>query len=203
LIIDGDVVEYIDGYRQWQNEVALGRGRSMGLEAMLEKTTGRTTGWVSYTLARSDRQFDALNDGAWFPARFDRRHHVKAAVVHRVGTHLSFSANAQVASGDAISTLIINVENARLIDLQTVGVEVMRLGYGDFRQPWQHRLDVGASWAWRTAKTSQQISAGVYNVYNRQNRYFTFFASPDGWQLAEQKINGLPFLPYISWRGTF
>ncbi|MCC6412968.1 MAG: TonB-dependent receptor plug domain-containing protein [Saprospiraceae bacterium] len=203
VVWEEPVVDYVDGYRQWENEVSLGRGRSMGLECMLEKTTGRTTGWLSYTLARSDRQFDDLNNGQWFAARFDRRHHVKMAVIHRIGKHFSLSANGQFASGDAISTLFISLENARLIDLQTAGVQAIRLGYGDQRQPVQHRLDVGAAWEWQSKKWSQQISAGVYNVYNQSNRYYTYYTSPDGDLMLEQKINGLPLLPYVSWRGSF
>ncbi|MBK8969255.1 MAG: carboxypeptidase-like regulatory domain-containing protein [Lewinellaceae bacterium] len=197
------IVFYNEGLRSWEQEVELGLGRAAGLEVLLEKTTGNTTGWISWTLSKSERKFENLNNNQWFAARFDRRHHFKLALFQRLGAHCSVSATWQIASGDAISKLLISSEKrVRLLDIHSQGLWVERLGYGDYRQPWQHRLDVNATWKWQSGSVNHQLSAGFYNAYNQTNTYFTYwidssdyYASP----LVPQKINGLPWLPHLTW----
>jgi hypothetical protein len=134
-------VQYQQGLRSWENEVTLGEGRAVGLEFLVEKTAGRTTGWVAWTLGRSQRRFDALNEGRWFSARFDRPHHLKAAVVHRVGKHFSVAANGQLAAGDAVSSLLVHSASSpfgqpsnrvRLLDLHQSNLQADRLGVWRF-----------------------------------------------------------------------
>ncbi|MCB0533347.1 MAG: TonB-dependent receptor [Lewinellaceae bacterium] len=198
-------VFYDNGFRSWEQEVELGQGRAAGLEVFLEKTTGTTTGWISWTLSKSERRFENLNNDQWFPARFDRRHHVKLVVLQRLGDHFVVSANWQLASGDAISRLLISSGGrTRLQDLHGQGLTVERLGFGDYRQPWQHRLDVNVVWHWQSGSVKQQISAGFYNVYNRKNTYFTYWTESDPYGgFTAQKINGLPWLPHLTWSLRF
>lgn len=213
---DGDTIIYIDptqysqGLREWELEVALGQGKSVGLEVLLEKTAGSTTGWVSWTLSRSDRRFDRLNFGEWFPARFDRRHQLKLALFQQVGKSLTFSATWQFATGDAVSRLLLASQptpNAnprlRLLDLHQNTIQLQRLGYGDVRQPAQHRLDVAATWQWHTKHSQQQIALGAYNTYRQGNVYFSYWLWDNFGNLERKEINGLPFLPYLSWKIRF
>ena len=203
-----EITEYINGIRSWENEVDLGKGRSAGLELTLEKTAGRTTGWVSWSLSRSDRKFENLNDRQWFPARFDRRHHARIILMHRFSKHFSASAAWQFATGDAISRLASNSsEQARLLDLHGQNLSFERLGFGDYRQSTQHRLDCSAMWEWQSGRVKQHISAGFYNAYNRSNNYFTYWGYDNSGQeypaLRRRKINGLPLLPSLSWHAEF
>ena len=77
-----NVLEYKDGVSffgsstGWESKVEMGKGRSMGIEFMAQKTLGKTTGWLSYTLSKSDRKFakGAINNGERFPYKYDRHH---------------------------------------------------------------------------------------------------------------------------------
>ena len=85
-----NVLEYQDGATffgssgGWQEKVEMGRGRSFGLEVLAQKTIGKTTGWLGYTIAKSDRQFKngTVNNGGRFPYKYDRRHNINLCVNH-------------------------------------------------------------------------------------------------------------------------
>jgi hypothetical protein len=206
-------VQYQDGVRSWENEVAIGEGRAVGIEFLLEKNTGRTTGWVSWTLFRSKRRFDDLNGGQWFFARFDRPQNLKTVIVHQIGRHFSVAANWQLAAGDAVSSIVLSnlssvfgipSQRLRLLDLHQGSLAASRLGYGDIRQPWQHRLDVSCTWQWAWGRSKHQISVGAYNFYNRTNPHFTYLALPDFEGVPiKQTVNGLPILPHLTWGVKF
>ena len=86
-----NVLEYQDGATffgssgGWQEKVEMGRGRSFGLEILAQKTIGKTTGWLGYTIAKSDRQFKdgTVNNGERFPYKYDRRHNINLCVNHK------------------------------------------------------------------------------------------------------------------------
>lgn len=67
-------VSFLGSSSGWENKVEMGKGRSMGIEFMAQKTTGKTTGWIAYTLAKSDRKFavGGINNGERFPYKYDR-----------------------------------------------------------------------------------------------------------------------------------
>ena len=62
--------EFIEG------ELLYGKGRAYGLELLLKKKTGKFSGWVSYTLSRTEKQIDGINGGDWYLARQDRLHDI-------------------------------------------------------------------------------------------------------------------------------
>lgn len=203
-----DAIEYdSSGLRQWSNEIELGNGRAFGLEMLLEKKTGHTTGWASLSMGRSERKFNTLSQNKWFPARFDRLAQLKMAVVHQFNIHWSASAIWQYATGDAISSLLFHNDNKiRFIDLHRGTQPPERLGNGDYRQPPQHRLDVSIQYQWKIKRFQQCVSIGAYNVYQHKNRHYTFWTSSELFSNGDpfqQTINGLPFLPHLTWRGQF
>ena len=77
-----NLVEYKEGASffqlntDWESMVAQGKGQSYGVEFFLQKTKGRTTGWIGYTLSWSTRQFPDINFGRTFPYKYDRRHDI-------------------------------------------------------------------------------------------------------------------------------
>ncbi len=203
-------ITYQNGIRQWENEIETGRGRAFGAEFFAEKKSGRTTGWLALTLGRSERKFEKLSRGRWFPARFDRLVNLKIAAIHRFSDRFSVSAVWQFASGDAISRLLIfsDAKNprVRLVDLHRGNFPVTRFGNGDFRQSAQHHLDVSLQYQWKKGRFEQAVSLGVYNVYRQKNRHFTYWrvAETNGFPAeVETPVFGLPFLPHLTWRGSF
>lgn len=61
---------------KWYENILVGQGKAYGAEFMVKKNTGNLTGTLSYTLAWSQRQFNSLNRGKWFPFQYDRRHDI-------------------------------------------------------------------------------------------------------------------------------
>jgi len=85
------------------NDLYVGRGRSRGVELMLTKT-GRLSGWISYTLSRSERQFDEIDNGRIFPSKFDRRHDFSAVATYRINERWTAGATQVFASGSRFTT---------------------------------------------------------------------------------------------------
>lgn len=79
----------------------MGKGSAYGVEFFLQKTMGNTTGWIGYTLAKSERRFPGgeINFGNWFPYRYDRRHNVSVVVNHRFSKRVDMSATWVYATG--------------------------------------------------------------------------------------------------------
>ena len=106
-----NILEYKEGSSFWGNstgwedKVAAGKGRNMGIEFMLQKLTGKTTGWISYTLAKSDRIFPGgeVNNGARFPYKYDCRHNVNLVFNHKISKRIDLSASWVFATGGTIS----------------------------------------------------------------------------------------------------
>ena len=226
------LVEYRDGAGffntaggDWESQVEQGRGRAYGLEVLVRREVGSTTGWVAYTLARSERQFDRLNDAAWFPYRYDRTHDAAAVVMHRIG-RTDLSATWTYATGNAL-TLPLGRGPAFEIapgggfetDPSDDETEVYS-ARGAFRAPAAHRLDVSATFNRRLKGTDRALTLGLYNAYNRANPLylalrreyeFVLVDTEDG---SEQyapvpagarlyKFGFLPTLPAVSYRIRF
>jgi hypothetical protein len=59
-----------------EGELLFGEGRAYGLELMLRKKYGRLTGWLSYTLSRTEKLIDGINENDWYPAKQDATHDI-------------------------------------------------------------------------------------------------------------------------------
>ena len=109
-----NLLEYRDGHTftpsfvNWEDKLTAGEGRSYGAEFMVRKETGRTTGWVGYGLSWSDRQFDELNQGARYQARFDNRHKLNIVVMHKISPKVELSAAWSYASGNHVTLSLEN-----------------------------------------------------------------------------------------------
>jgi len=79
-------IDYRDGAEVTLNptvegELLYGEGRAYGVEFLLKKRRGKFTGWVSYTLSKSEKLFDQINNGTWFPAKQDRVHDISVVAM--------------------------------------------------------------------------------------------------------------------------
>ncbi len=154
---------------QIEGELVYGEGRAYGLEFLIRKQTGKLTGWVSYTLARSLRRFDDINNGKEFPARQDRIHDVAVVAMYDLSQKLKVSANWVFFTGSAVTFPSGKYD----IDGIQVPYYTERNGY---RMPDYHRLDIGLTWITRrTERTERSWNFSVYNAYGRQNAYIINF----------------------------
>lgn len=174
-----NLIEYADGYTPADNVgdnsdsfFTYGTGDSYGIELFLKKRLGKLTGWIGYTLAKTTRYFDELNNGNPFPAKYDRRHDFSIIANYKYKENWQFSAVFVYATGDALTLPIAYY----LIDGRFV------YEYGDrnsFRLAPYHRFDLSANYCNEENQKGKRIrkswNFSVYNVYNRKNPYFIYF----------------------------
>lgn len=159
--------------RDWQDEVETGgTGRAYGLETFVQRKSGRTTGWIGYTLAWTDRRFDGINRGERFPYRYDRRHDVSATLMHTATRRLDLSAAWVYGTGIA-ATVARARYDLPYEDAYDYGTEATFYGpTNGYRFPAYHRLDVGAQWFFRRGPRERVLVLSLYNAYNRKNVVF-------------------------------
>ena len=157
-----------------EGELVYGKGRTYGLEIQVEKKKGKFTGWLSYTLSRSLRTFDQINDGKEFSARQDRIHDISIVAIYKINKALVVSSNFIYYTGNAVTFPSGKYEvNGTIVPYYTE-----RNGY---RMPAYHRLDIGLTWYMKERKKFEHnLNVSFYNVYARENPYtITFQENPD------------------------
>jgi len=182
-----------------ESQLLFGRGRAYGLETMLKKRTGRLTGWLSYTLSKTERKIDGINNGAWYNARQDRTHDLAIVASYALNDKWTVSANWIYYTGDAVTF----PSGKYVIDNQVVYYYTERNGY---RMPAYHRLDLGATWQLKKKrKFSSELTFGLYNAYGRENAYTIEFRESEtnpGTTEAVQ-IALFRFIPSVSYNFKF
>ncbi|MEO0331620.1 MAG: glycosyltransferase, partial [Bacteroidota bacterium] len=165
-----NVIDYKNGADLFVNEdieaeLLFGEGQAYGIEFLLRKNMGQFKGWLSYTLSRSERMFDEINNGEAFPARQDRTHDISLVGTYQFNPKLSLSFNWVYFTGNAVTFPSGRYE----IDGRTVSYYTERNGY---RMPDYHRLDLGLNWVRRkTDKFESSWNFSLYNAYGRENAF--------------------------------
>jgi hypothetical protein len=149
-------------------ELLAGKAWAYGSEFMLKKNTGRTTGWVSYTLAKAQRQIEGINNGNAYSPRYDRRHNVSVVLTHDLSSRVSLSANWVYTTGSAVTYPqgFYEFEGKRIAYYPTE-----RNGS---RMPDYHRLDLSVNLAGKKKpgrKWEGSWNFSFYNAYARKNAF--------------------------------
>lgn len=148
-----------------ESELVFGSGYAYGLELYLRKRKGTFTGWVSYTLSRTLREFDEINNGDPFPARQDRIHDLSVVANYNLTSRLSLSANFIYYTGDAVTY----PAGRYTVDEQIVPYYTERNGE---RIPDYHRLDLGVTLRNKPGKRVESSwNFSLYNAYGRENAF--------------------------------
>jgi hypothetical protein len=196
---------------QWERNVTQGKGESYGLEFLLQKKEGRLSGWVSYTLSKSTRQFEEINGGLVYPFKYDRRHELAIVGMYKLKPNITFSMNWTFATGNAI-TLPATVYNLPVENFPNF-IEILSIIDYAPRNSYQtqpiHRLDIGIEFFKKKKKYDRTWNLGFYNAYNKANPYYFYFENSQGTTTgAKPKVttkyevkqfNLLPILPYFSY----
>ncbi|UTW65786.1 TonB-dependent receptor [bacterium SCSIO 12643] len=169
-----NVIDYKTGANtflnsQLESDLIYGTGEAYGLELFLKKTKGDLTGWVGYTISRTTRKFDEINDGKPFSAKQDRTHDISVVAMYKINKKLSASGSFIFYTGDAVTfpTGQYTVEGI------TTPYYTERNGY---RMPNYHRMDLGLTWYLKkTDKLESSWNFSVYNAYGRENPYIINF----------------------------
>jgi len=171
-------VDYIDGADLFVNELIeaellSGRGRAYGLEVQLEKKKGKFSGWISYTLAKTERQVDGINNDEWYDTRFDQRHNMSTTVFYELNDRWTLSGNFVLNSGTPAT-----FPTGRIEQQGYVIPEVSNNVRNNVRIPAYHRLDLSATFRGKNYDKKRWKSEWVfsaYNVYNKRNPFSIFF----------------------------
>jgi hypothetical protein len=184
----------------FESRLIQGKGRAYGLEFLIRKEAGKFTGWVSYTLSWSWRQFNEINNGEWFHARYDRRHNGAVVAQYAFAKRWAVSAVWEFISG-ARFTPVIGQYSILAPTLTGVDLIPVYSGINEVKLADSHRLDLGIKFRSKPERKFQwQWFAGVYNAYNR--------ASPIGIVIEQDETdNSLKYsqpglfglLPFISY----
>jgi hypothetical protein len=152
-----------------EGELLYGIGRAYGIELILKKKQGRFTGWFGYTLSRTERKIDGINNNEWYFARQDRTHDLSVVGIYDLTEKLSISALFVFYTGNAVTFPSGKYE----INGQTQYSFTER---NASRMPNYHRMDIGLTWYRKnTAKYESSWNFSVYNLYGRQNPYLINF----------------------------
>ncbi len=199
-----------------ENLLVFGSGRSYGCEFFLKKATGKLNGWIGYTWSKTDRTFEAINDGKPFPTRWDRRHDLSVVANYKLHPRLDLGFVFVYSTGNAITLPSERYfyEN-KIIDVYTER--------NAFRMAPYHRADISATWHMKNRRAEKTPDGelkvrrknfksnwnfSVYNLYNRMNPYFIYFGSEGQLQngvvqIKAYQVSLFPVLPSVTWNFEF
>ncbi len=178
-----------------ETQLLSGIGRAYGLEMFIKKKTGKLTGWISYTISRTERKIDGINNNDWYLARQDKTHDISIVGNYDINSRINISATWVYSTGNAVTF----PTGKYYIDQQVVWFYTERNGY---RMPSYHRLDLGATFKLKShRKFSHEISVGIFNAYGRENAYSIDFREselePGKTEVVQTAL--FKFVPSVSW----
>ncbi|MDE5653928.1 MAG: TonB-dependent receptor plug domain-containing protein [Muribaculaceae bacterium] len=198
-----NVYDFMDG-RTTFSDIAIesiilgGRGRCYGAEFMLRKNTGRLTGWVAYTISRTETKIPGINDGRWYNATNDRRHDFSITAIYQLSDSWNLSGSWIFLSGQPLTAPDVKYE----IGGATCYYYSKRNSY---MTPPTHRLDLSAKYTHVGKKLTYEWAFGVYNTYCRYNPYVVYFeddsSKPSGTRAVLRAMYGI--VPSVSYTLKF
>ncbi len=187
-------VEYIDGADLFINEfieadLLSGAGRAYGMEVSLRKKTGRYTGWVGYTLGKTEMKVDGINHGDWYPTRFDQRHNLNLTGSYQMNERLSFSANFTYITGTPTTFPTSRFEMQGYVVPHNANESRNNIRIEDY-----HRLDLSVRLEGKkirrgkVRKNQDYWVFGAYNVYSRKNPFSIYFSQENSRAVPGQPV---------------
>ena len=185
----------------WNHNVKVGTGTSKGLEFLYEKDGERLNWRVAYTISKTDRTFEEVNNGVTFPAKFDRRHILNATV------------SVLIADNEKRSIALTGLFTLQSGHWETVAAgeypaitffgQEYALNYftsvNNYKMPTYIRLDLGCSIKFKS-RYPQELNLGIYNVMNRHNPFSIIY---DDRSREWRQLSLLPIMPGFNYRISF
>lgn len=171
-----------------------GRGRSYGAEVLLRRSRGRVTGWIAYTLSRSENRIPGIDSGRWYTAGNDRTHDLSVVAMWSISPRWELSASWVFASGQAMT-----LPSAKYW-MENVGWLYYYDRRNASRAPASHRLDISAVYRLRSrGRWSHELVFGLYNAYNRYNPYMITFEETAGGRTEAMQYSLFGAVPFVSY----
>ncbi len=223
-----NLIEYKDGASflgsstGWEDKVVMGDGWSYGIELLAQKTIGKTTGWVGYTWAKSERLFDRpgqeLNYGRVFPAKYDRRHDISIVASHKFSEKFDLAATWVFSTGNT-GTLAMQHYAAGTVPESTnywyYGTPQHITGEMDYissRNNYRfnpyHRMDIGMNFHKKKKYGTRTWNISIYNAYSNNNPFLVYPKESSTWNPITQQevtkkslvqVSVFPIIPSVSY----
>jgi hypothetical protein len=207
-----NLIEYSEGASffklsgNWDDLVETGSGKSKGVELLLQKESGKTTGWIGITLSKTTRKFENINSGIEFPYRYDRRVDISVMAIHKFNDHITLSATWVFGTGNRITLPEEKIQAYNGVPLSTSYTDAQYLkvvtGINNYQTPSYHRLDIGVEFHKKKNTHSRTWSFGAYNAYNRKNPFYIYADMLDKPPVMKQ-VSIFPVLPYVKYSISF
>ncbi len=204
-------IDYIDGAslilnKYLEGDLLSGKGRAYGAEFFVKRNTGVINGWISYTLAKTERQVNGINNNNWYPTRFDKRHTLTSVLLYDppAAKRWNFSATFTLASGTPATFPTNRFEYEGYVVPQNTDNS-----RNNYRIPAYHRLDLAATLQGRKRpgkKKEDNWVFSVYNVYARKNAFSVYFQpSADNSRVTEAIRYSVfaTFIPSVTYNFKF
>jgi len=199
-----DGASFVDIDNDWEDVVEIGDGYAYGLEFLLQKKEGKSTGWFSYSWSRAFREFDNINFGQKFPFKYDRKHDVSLFVNHELKKNVDLSLVWVYGSGYPVTLPVSTYANSGGHILGADPSEFSRehTQRNGARTPAQHRLDLSIGFSKKKKWGTRKWVIGLYNAYSRLNPAFIDFENdPEPGQPKKfLKTSLFPIIPSISYQ---
>ena len=189
----------------WEDEVTQGEGRSYGVELLVQKKRGKTSGWVGYTLSWTDRRFDDVNNGNRFPFTYDRRHDLSIVVLHELsdkwtlgGTYVYGTGRALTLNEVTYTSVVPGWEGG----LTPIDFDVPT-NRNSFRLSPYRRMDISATRTKVKENGERSLVLSVYNATNHVNPFFALTGTADDGTPVIREYGLFPFIPSVAWQFKF
>lgn len=205
------------GFNNLEDMTTQGNGISYGAEFMVQKSSGKFRGWISYTLSWSNRKFAEISYGREFPFTYDRRHNLAVVTNYDITPRINIGAAWTFYTGSAFTLPDEKALSPYWINNPEghggfYNNEYPTNGYfetrNNYRMPYYHRLDVGFNFKKQLRRFERTWSFGAYNAYSRKNPFILYEASE--WDESKQavvpvikQITILPIVPYLRYSLKF
>jgi hypothetical protein len=218
-----DLVDYKNGAQLFLNKnldtnFVFGKGWSYGNEIFIQKQSGRFTGWIAYTLAWTQVQFNGnttetkINNGEVFYAKYDQRHNISVVASYDITDRLTASATFvyQTGSNTSLPTSYALIQDIPGSNAYTNTSEDTR---NNVRLPAYNRLDLSVVWKFKPKWGKSDLTLSVYNVYSRANPYIIYIDIPESKAdnktlniptgVTVQQISLFPIIPSLTYNFKF
>lgn len=205
-------IDYIDGSdlignNNIETEILNGEARAYGLEVLLRKNKGNFTGWLAYTLSKSEQRTlggmaggPGINNGNWYNTPYDRTHDISVTGSYKLNEKWSFSSNLIFQTGRPV-TYPNGQYNYEGLSVATYA------NRNEDRLPSYHRLDLSATYTPNRKQDNRwkgEWVFGIYNVYNRKNAASISFNQNDQTGLNEaSRISIFGIIPSLAYNFKF
>ncbi|MDO1449760.1 TonB-dependent receptor [Rhodocytophaga aerolata] len=197
---------FFEADTDWESNIISGKGESYGLEVLLQKKTGRLTGWAGYTLSKTDRQFASINKGKKFPYKYDRRHDVDLTLSYQLKPHIQISGNWVYGTGNAVSLPLQRYTSAFTLYNRYSREVYQYEGRNNFRMKPVHRMDLSISFSKQKKWGERKWIVSLYNAYSRMNPLYYTVSTDYSAGLAKKKFiqySVFPIIPSLSYHFKF